>query len=114
MAGKKSGKKMRETLHANAGKAMIVNVRGRVEGCRTYGEKHYTMVLSPSVDAYSSPQLFEIGSEVQLGELNDELSCNCVLGGFHQISYDRPSGHGCIDVQVHRVLHTLDFVSFSD
>ncbi|UOD31701.1 single-stranded DNA-binding protein [Massilia violaceinigra] len=113
MAGKKSGKKIRETLHMNAGKAMIVNVRGRVEGCRTHGAKHYTMVLSPSVDAYSSPQLFEIGSEVQLGEVDDEISCSCVLGGFHQILYDRPTGHLCVDVKVHRDFHTLDFISFS-
>ena len=78
--------KAEEVVHAHVGSAMIVNVRGRVEGYKTRAGKRYTRVLVPSVDAYSHPQLVEIRSRSRLGVKDDEISCNCVLRGFQKKS----------------------------
>lgn len=66
---------------AGFGKAVLVNIRGLVVNCRYENGIRYTLVLSPAVDVYSSPQAFEIRSRGRLGKLDQEVSCNCVLRG---------------------------------
>jgi hypothetical protein len=66
---------------AGFGKPVLVNIRGLVVNCRYEKGMRYTLVLSPAVDVYSSPQAFEIRSRGQLGKLDQEVSCSCVLRG---------------------------------
>ncbi|MBA5689637.1 single-stranded DNA-binding protein [Rugamonas apoptosis] len=66
---------------AGFGKAVLVNIRGRVMSCRSERGRRYTLVLSPAVDAYSNPQAFEIRSRGHLANQDQDVSCNCVLRG---------------------------------
>lgn len=63
------------------GRAISVNIRGRVVRCRDYRGRRYTTVLSPATDAYSNPELFEIRSRGHLANKDQDVSCNCVLSG---------------------------------
>lgn len=83
---------------AGFGSPITVKVRGLVVGCRTYRDRRYTLVLSPSVDVYSNPQIFEIRSRGRLGNLDQEISCNCILSGsempLDELKFHRNSNDG--------------------
>jgi hypothetical protein len=88
----------------NFGRAMIIDVRGLVQGCRRRAGIRYTRVLIPSVDAYSGPQLVEISSRSRLGRKHDEISCSCILRGSEQILRKQRKGKS---VKTTHVEHTL-------
>jgi hypothetical protein len=102
------------TIHAKIGRGMVVAVHGRVESVRSDGNKFYTQLLSPSVDAYSSPVSIEITSRRRFAKLDDEVSCNCVLGGFYQNLSHANSDHMPQRVHAVPVVHTLDLVECWD
>jgi hypothetical protein len=89
---------------------MVVVVAGRIEGSKTYDGKRYTQVMTPASDAYSRPQLVEIRSKQRLGEKGEEISCQCLLGGFQRKPYETKDKQTGEIVKVVPVEHTLDLV----
>jgi hypothetical protein len=80
--------KLEDKKSQHSVKSMHVVVIGRIEGSKAYEGKRYTQVMTPAADAYSRPQLVEIRSKARLGEKGDEISCQCVLGGFQRKAYE--------------------------
>ncbi len=102
--------KMEDKKGHQAIKAMVVLVAGRLESSKTYEGKRYTQVMTPAADAYSRPQLVEIRSKARLGEKGEEISCECVLGGFQRKAYETKDKQTGEIVKVVPVEHTLDLV----
>ena len=89
---------------------MQVLVRGRLEKARLYEGKRYSQIITPAPDAYSRPQIVEVRSKARLGDIGDEVSVACTLGGFSRKPYrvtDKQTGEV---VTVTPVDHTLDAV----
>lgn len=89
---------------------MRVLVVGRIETSRTHEGRRYTHVMTPAADAYSRPQLLEIRSKAKLGDKGEEVSVNCLLGGYQRKAYqakDKATGE---IVTVVPVEHTLDLI----
>jgi len=91
-------------------KAMHVTVAGRIETSKLYEGKRYTQVMTPAADAYSRPQLVEIRSKGKLGEKADEITVQCVLGGFQRKAYETKDKNSGEIIKVVPVEHTLDLV----
>lgn len=102
--------KMEDKKLHSAVKAMVVVVAGRVEGSKSYEGKRYTQVMTPAADAYSRPQLVEIRSKARLGDKGEEISCQCLLGGFQRKPYETKDKQTGEIVKVVPVEHTLDLV----
>lgn len=100
--------KMEDKKASIAVKAMVVSIVGRLEGSKSYDGKRYTQVMTPAADAYSRPQLVEIRSKGRLGEKGDEISCQCLLGGFQRKAYETKDKQTGEIVKVIPVEHTLD------
>lgn len=95
---------------ADSVKPMVVFVRGRLEKSRSYEGKRYSQILTPAPDAYSRPQLVEVRSKSKLGDVGEEVSVTCLLGGFARKAYqakDKETGEVLTIVPVD---HTLDAV----
>ena len=93
-----------------AAQPMQVLVRGRLEKSRLYEGKRYSQIITPAPDAYSRPQIVEVRSKGRLGDISDEVSVSCVLGGFSRKPYkvaDKQTGEM---VTVTPVDHTLDVI----
>jgi hypothetical protein len=102
--------KMETKKDAAALSLMQVVVRGRLEKARSYEGKRYSQILTPAPDAYSRPQIVEVRSKNRLGDVGDEVTVTCKLGGFSRKPYkvtDKQSGEV---VTVTPVDHTLDVV----
>lgn len=93
-----------------AAKAMQVIVAGRIEGSKTFDGKRYTQILTPAQDAYSRPQLVEVRSKAKLGDKGEEVSAQCLLGGFQRKPYEVKDKNTGEIVKVVPVEHTLDLV----
>ena len=102
--------KLDDKKNQSAVKAMHVVVTGRIEGSKTYEGKRYTQVMTPAADAYSRPQLVEIRSKARLGDKGEEISCQCVLGGFQRKAYETKDKQSGEIIKVVPVEHTLDMV----
>ncbi|MEJ7805141.1 MAG: single-stranded DNA-binding protein [Telluria sp.] len=102
--------KLEDKKNQSAVKAMHVVVTGRIEGSKTYEGKRYTQVMTPAADAYSRPQLVEIRSKARLGDKGEEISCQCVMGGFQRKAYETKDKQTGEIVKVVPVEHTLDLV----
>ena len=89
-------------------KAMHVVVAGRIETSKLYEGKRYTQVMTPAADAYSRPQLVEVRSKGKLGEKAEEITIQCVLGGFQRKAYETKDKQSGEIVKVVPVEHTLD------
>jgi hypothetical protein len=100
--------------HAGFGDPTLVTVSGRVVGSRNYRGRRFTLVLSPSVDAYSSPQIFEVRSRRQRGNWDQDVSCTCVLKGSAQFLDDVKFDRDGKDVQVPPLALTLDLCEVYD
>ncbi len=100
--------KIEEKKNLPTVKAMHVVVAGRIEGSKTYDGKRYTQVMTPAADAYSRPQLVEIRSKARLGDKGEEISCQCVLGGFQRKPYETKDKQTGEVIKVIPVEHTLD------
>lgn len=109
MTDSNSVMKTTETVHANAGKAISVTIRGRIESSRMHEGTCYTRILTPSVDAYSHPQLVEIRSSRVLGETDDEVVCDCTLTGYKRTSYEFKSKRSRKIIKVISIEHALTF-----
>jgi len=106
--------KMEDKKGHQSVKAMHVVVTGRIEGSKTYDGKRYTQVMTPAADAYSRPQLVEVRSKSRLGEKGEEISCQCVLGGFQRKPYETKDKQTGEIVKVVPVEHTLDLIEIAD
>lgn len=93
-----------------APKPMQVMVAGRIEGSKTFDGKRYTQILTPAQDAYSRPQLVEVRSKIKLGDKGEEVSAQCLLGGFQRKPYEVKDKNTGEIVKVVPVEHTLDLV----
>ena len=91
-------------------KSMQVVVSGRIEVSKTFDGKRYTQVLTPAPDAYSRPQLVEIRSKSKLGDKGEEVSAQCILGGFQRKPYEVKDKNTGEVVKVIPVEHTLDLI----
>lgn len=100
--------KLEDKKSQSSVKSMHVVVIGRIEGSKAYEGKRYTQVMTPAADAYSRPQLVEIRSKARLGEKGDEISCQCLLGGFQRKAYETKDKQTGEVVKVIPVEHTLD------
>lgn len=105
--------KMDDKKNTPAIKSMHVIVMGRIEGSKAYEGKRYTQVMTPAADAYSRPQLVEIRSKARLGEKGEEISCECILGGFQRKPYETKDKQTGEIVKVVPVEHTLDLAESS-
>lgn len=102
--------KMESKKEAAAVLPMQVLIRGRLEKSRSYEGKRYSQIITPAPDAYSRPQIVEVRSKARLGEIGDEITVKCVLGGFSRKPYkvtDKQTGEM---TTVTPVDHTLDVV----
>lgn len=61
---------------------MEVFIKGKIDARRRHESTWYTRMLTPAPDAYSRPQVVEIRSKNKLGEIGDEASVTCKLGGY--------------------------------
>jgi hypothetical protein len=102
--------KMEPKKDAASMQAMQVLVKGRIEKSRLYEGKRYSQIITPAPDAYSRPQIVEVRSKSRLGDVGDEVTVACVLGGFSRKPYrvtDKQTGEM---VTVTPVDHTLDAI----
>lgn len=61
---------------------MEVLVKGKIDARRRHESTWYTRMLTPAPDAYSRPQVIEVRSKQKLGEIGDETTVVCKLGGY--------------------------------
>lgn len=61
---------------------MEVLVKGKIDARRRHESTVYTRMITPAADAYSRPQVVEVRSKQKLGEIGDEISIACKLGGY--------------------------------
>ena len=76
-------------------KPMQVHIDGKIDRKRRYDNKTYTTVITPAADEYSRPNVIEIRSSQNVGEIDEKISVDCVLGGYLGKSYsvtDRSTG----------------------
>lgn len=88
-----------------------VLVRGKIDDFRRYEKKHYTRLITPAVDAYSRPQILEIRSTRSLGQRGDEITQDCLLGGYSRKAYrhtDKDSGETMSVVPVDMTLDAIE------
>lgn len=82
-------------INAPRVKPMEVLVVGRLEAHRRYEKLSFSRLITPAADAYSRPQVVEVRSKVKLGEIGEEITVSCKLGGFMRKPYrvtDRDTG----------------------
>lgn len=72
---------------------MIVNVHGRIENIRRYDGRVFTRIISPAADSYSAPAMVEIESKTTLGQLGDDWTGTCRVGGYRN-DYDTRDDNG--------------------
>lgn len=63
-------------------KPMEVLVVGRLDASRRYERQYFARLITPAPDAYSRPQMVEVRSKQKLGDIGDEVTVTCKLGGF--------------------------------
>lgn len=102
--------KMEDKKGQHSVKPMHVFVVGRIEGSKAYEGKRYTQVMTPAADAYSRPQLVEIRSKARLGEKGEEISRECILGGFQRKAYETKDKQTGEVIKVVPIEHTLDLL----
>lgn len=86
-------------------------VRGRVEAVRKYDKNRFTRLISPSVDPYSPPQVFEVRSKAQLGSVGEEITIDVLLGGYRRKPFrvtDKETGELTTVTPVEMVLDAIE------
>lgn len=61
---------------------MTVAIFGRLGAARQRDATFYTSVTAPAVDHFSKPAVVEVRSKRPLGVVGQEVTLNCVLGGY--------------------------------
>lgn len=61
---------------------MEVLVKGKIDARRRHESTWYTRMITPAADAYSRPQVIEVRSKQKLGEVGEETTVSCKLGGY--------------------------------
>lgn len=89
---------------------MTVFVRGKILRSRRYQQEVLTAIVSPAKDEWSKPQTVQIRSKRKLGEIDEVVVVECLLGGYERKQYevhDKDSGEV---TRIKPVEHTLDAV----
>jgi hypothetical protein len=64
----------------------VVYLRGRVHSKRRVqtqaGPLHLTILKLPAKDQYSAPSTVEVRSKESLGDVGDDVSVKCAIGGY--------------------------------
>lgn len=92
-------------------KPMEVLIVGRVDASRRHERVYFARVITPAPDAYSRPQVVEVRSKHKLGELGDEISVTCKLGGFTRRPFratDKDTGETQMVTPVDMTLDVLE------
>ena len=90
---------------------MQVTVKGKIDANRRYESSRFTRILTPAPDAYSRPQIIEVRSKAKLGELGDEITVACKLGGYTRKPYrvtDKESGETSMITPVDLTLEVIE------
>jgi len=59
-----------------------VTIVGRIDLVEFHNGKHYSVVTSPAVDAYSHPSKFKVVSDNPFGQVNQTFEIQCSMGGI--------------------------------
>lgn len=59
-----------------------VLIAGKIESSRRFEGRHFTRIVMPAPDAYSSPSFVEVESVARLGDIGDEWKGIAVLSGY--------------------------------
>lgn len=89
---------------------MQVFVIGKIDAHRRYESSTYTRIIAPAPDVYSRPSTLEIRSKSKIGEVGEEVSVVCKLGGYSRKPYrvtDKETGETSLVTPVDM---TLDLV----
>ena len=89
---------------------MSVVVRGRIERSRRHEDHVLTALMIPARDEFSKPQTIEVRSRRKIGEREEIVTVECMLGGYERKQFevrDRDTGEV---TRIRPVNHTLDVV----
>ncbi len=90
---------------------MEVIVKGKIDARRRYESSTYTRMITPAADAYSRPATVEIRSKGKLGEVGEEVSVVCKLGGYSRKPYrvtDKDTGETSMVIPVDMTLDAIE------
>ncbi len=90
---------------------MEVIIKGKIDASRRFESKFYTRIITPAEDSYSRPQVVEVRSTPKLGQLGDEVTVTCRLGGFTRKPYrvtDKETGETLMITPVDLTLDAID------
>lgn len=62
--------------------AMQCLVKGRIEHSSFFDGRNTTRIVTPAPDPYSRPQFVAIRSKTRLGQVGDEVTVICQVGGY--------------------------------
>jgi hypothetical protein len=99
------------TTNAKDVTPMQVIVKGKIDANRRYESSRYTRILTPAPDAYSRPQTIEVRSKAKLGEIGDEITVPCKLGGYTRKPYrvtDKETGEQSMITPVDLTLEVIE------
>ena len=89
----------------------IVNLKGKIEASRRHEAFHYTRMIMPAVDEFSSPSTIEIRSRGSLGRSEDMITVRAKVGGYRKKPYrytDKETGETRMVVPVTVTLDAIE------
>ena len=70
------------SLIASEIKRCHVFISGRIDSSRRFDGRHFTRMVLPAIDEYSSPGVVEVESISRLGDVGENWKGTVVLSGF--------------------------------
>jgi hypothetical protein len=89
---------------------MRVNIKGRIDAVRRHEGFRFTRMTTPAPDAYTKPAVVEVRSREALGQVGDEVSVVCDLGGYPRKPYKVTDANTGEIRTITPVEHTLNLV----
>jgi hypothetical protein len=90
---------------------MEVLIKGKIDNRRRYESSWFTRFITPAADAYSRPSTIEIRSKNKLGDVGEEMTVICKLGGYTRKPYkvtDKESGEMTTITPVDMTLEAIE------
>lgn len=90
---------------------MEVLIKGKIDARRRYESSWFTRMITPAPDAYSRPSTIEVRSKNKLGEIGEETSVSCKLGGYTRKPYrimDKDTGETSMITPVDLTLEAIE------
>ena len=91
--------------------AMEVFIRGKIDARRRYESAWFTRMITPAADAYSRPATVEVRSKNKIGEIGEETTVTCKLGGYTRKPYritDKDTGETSMITPVDLTLEAVE------